>query len=219
MSAKQVGQRGPVARGGKSDPVEVEVEVEVRVVLPVRPRDRRRSFDHPLPEARVGLDEALADQLAHAVPVGGLFEPVDPGDHHQVGRLVHVEPCRVRVVHRLCLAHGTSICPVARPRGRLPPSTGPAGDPVSRVPEPPTPVAGRNESPRTGRGVDSTPISCPCPGDGPNFGPAPPRASRCRFDTYLVLNRPGDGRGAHRAAGAACDRLPRPGARRRVGRR
>ena len=102
-------QRGRVARRRQGDPAKVEFEIEARIILPVRAGERLPSLDDPLPKAWVAVDEAGLDDLADGAPVRPLVEPENSRDHHQVRRLVHMEPCGIRVRHLCRRGHVPSV--------------------------------------------------------------------------------------------------------------
>ena len=83
-----------VARRRERHPVQVGVDVEAVVVHPAWRADPEGCLDHLLPEAVEG-EQPLLEGCAELARIERFVENQDPGDHHQVGRVLHPEPRRV----------------------------------------------------------------------------------------------------------------------------
>jgi hypothetical protein len=108
-------QRALVVRRRQGDVMEVQGGVEVRIVLPPRPAERA-AFDRALAEAVEPPYDALEEPLAQSLPRDRLVEPEHRVDDHRVRRAVHVEPCRVRGLHRSLRRHDLTLVADGRPR-------------------------------------------------------------------------------------------------------
>jgi hypothetical protein len=97
---------------GQGDPLQVRAQVEGRVVHPARPDAGDRRLDDLLPEA-VERQQPVLDERLELGEVELVVEGHHPGDEHQVGGVLHVQPGRVHVRHR----------PALEPRHRLPSPT------------------------------------------------------------------------------------------------
>ncbi len=91
QGANQLLQRPLVVGVGQADAVQVGVNVEVGIVFPiVRGKGQRRPH-HALPEA-VELQQPALDQRPKIGHIDWSRKGQHPRDHHQIGRVFHLEP-------------------------------------------------------------------------------------------------------------------------------